>query len=198
MKGSLKDTINAVLGSGLSDFNGDRNIDTGGETIVIEIDELLAGYNLPFVQLDIVNKERGFGDISFCYSRVVHPIACELFNGSITDDVTTTEDQLKEITNWRFNDDVADHILKSAQQKVWEVMNTSKRLVQVNSEDIVKFCITMLDNILSRLIDCARDYAARIGGNAFIQLDHRTSCELAPTYNPNVLKVKVYYGWMYM
>lgn len=195
---SLSKVIDQVFGHHENNFEGDRNIDTGTEVIIIELDELLCGFNSPFVQKDIVNKERGFGDISFCYSRVVHPIICELFNGSISDNPESTTEQLNYIINWRFNDDAADHILKSAQQKVWEVMNTSRKLIEVNSEDVVRFCITMLDNVLGRITDSARDYARGVSNNAYIQLDQRTTTSLNPPHNPNFLMVTVTYGWMYM
>lgn len=198
---NIQDIINNVLGDRNTDDR--RTMDTGVECIDIILDEVLDSFGSPFVYQDIVRPKTGFGDVGFCYTRVVHPVICELFNQAIDSDVHTTKEQIDRILNLRHDNELADFAVKSIENKIWEVVNTTSRHIEVLNKDVAKLCMTMVMNMIGLIKDSALDFAKRVGSTSdintpFIQIDHRASTVLIPNENPYVLRVVISYGWIHM
>ena len=178
-------------------------VSTHEEIIDIPVDDILDSFGSPFVYADIVRPDGGFGDLGFCYTRVVHPVLCEMFNSAVHDDPQVTERRINEILNLRHEDKLAVEALNSVISKIWLVKSTMHRQVTVNNKDVERLCVTILENIAGTVIQTAMDYSNRMGTGAdgsipYIQIDERCSVEMIPNKNPMILRVVVTYGWIYM
>ena len=197
---NIRDIAKNMLAGLGSDYEGSQeNIQIHEEIIDIAIDEILDPFGSPFVYRDIVRADGGFGDLSYCYTRVVHPLLCELFNSAVDAEPEVAKENIDKMLNFRHEDSLTTAIIESVDSKIWMAMNTSNRHVKANSQDIRRLCLVILENVIGRVTEAAQDYAnvssRREGKNApFIQIENQCTCTLIPP----ILRVNVTYGWVYM
>lgn len=202
---NIRDIAKNMLAGLGGDYDGveQTNIEIHEEIIDVAVDELLDPFGSPFVYADIVRSDGGFGDLSYCYSRVVHPLLCELFNSAVDAEPKVVESNINKMLNFRHEDELTQGILESLENKIWMAMNSSNRHVKANSGDIRRLCLVILENVIGRVTQAAHDYASRIARREnrdlpFIQIENRCSTTLIPANNPVVLRIVVAYGWVYV
>ena len=191
---SLRDVMNEV-----------RQQQSGSldETIYIDVDDILNNFGQTLVYRDIIDRKRGFGSMAKVYTMLVHPVITELFNDAVNCEDDALEENLREMVNTHNNDKVADFIYDSVTSKLREYLERNNNMMEVRTESVVVFAISMIDILVSHIRNYALDFRDRIrkeGKDSFpgyVLLNSACSAHLEPDQSfPSMLSITVTYTWV--
>lgn len=166
--------------------------DDGSERIYIQIDDVIALIGSIWDYQDVVKE---FGNLSFIYNRLVHPLIAELVNGVEAIPLKDVDHILADILRYEKSGEVAEHIHKSLDSKIWLILNNpSHQHVKVPIETIKRVAVAMFNVVAGDMLELVADRKEatfRQGGFNHISfiLNERSSSQLIPDVNPFAIQV---------
>lgn len=199
----LEDIVNRIIDDAEleeENFNPREFADTATETIVIDIDEIKDLHGAGMAYAELVSK-KGVGNLSFIYTRLVHPVIAQAFNSGADPDPKKMQDFLYQLASPRLHKDIGNAIHDNLENRIWELVQTDSRMVNVRTKELLRLCIAIAEVVLPCIRDYAMEYADRVpkrnGIGAVIQIDQRASSQVVPPTNSDSLLITLNYGWVY-
>lgn len=194
----LAEAINSIVSDMKQNQSGSMD-----ETFYIDVEEILDNHGAIMAYRDIVDRKKGFGSMAKVYTMLVHPVIAELFNEAVNCDDDGMADNLREMVNTRTNDAVGDFIYDSITNKIREYIECNNRLMDVGTETIAVFAISMLELLVSHVRNYALDFRDRIAEEelddmpGYVLLNPKASAGLEPDVNnPTMLRITITYTWV--
>lgn len=187
---------NIVLDT-FEDTSGRHRPDEHSERVVIDVDEILDNFGMTFVYRDIVNPKYGVGNLAYIYSRLVHPVLVGLLN-------TATEaggDYLDRLCNFMQDKELANYAHDELKNQIRGLFYNTQRNIDVKTEDLLLFCVAVMEVVLDRLPEIVQAYArdsktlpSETGG--YLHIAPQCSALLIPEESPDSLLITLNYIWV--
>lgn len=198
---------NRELANGINDIIKDlrEGITMSTEQkIFIDIDDILDNFGEIFVYRDIVARKGGFGSLSKVYTALVHPVIAALFNDAVECNNTDMQENLREIVNFRRNDDVGNFVYDSLQQKIFEyVNNPNNGHITVSTNSVLRFATSIIELLTGHIRDIALEFRDQVreqgveDDTGYIMLCPQCTTTLLPaTDTPTMLSIILSYSWV--
>lgn len=179
--------------SGSDHDDGRSPVGSEVEDIYIDFENVLSSFGEPLIANDIFKQ---IGNLSFLYSRIVHPILSEL--------IDACKDEPERLSNIYIDDDIANTLVERLEHRIWMVRSTmsNRNADDVLDADICRLCVVLIEELAPHLAKIASDARHRVSPHsdvpAELTITERASSELIPNVrDPNLLLVQIEYCWVY-
>lgn len=175
------------------DGGEDCDIANGDSFVIsIEVDDILGAFGSTLIAMDIFKQ---IGDLSTIYSRIVHPVIAELYNGI---------EDLRHLDNIYKDNEIADYIHDSLESKIYLMVDSLRdhARITVETKEISKLCVTLVEMLITHIRELVsgkeQNLPKKMDVLSSINILERARTELLPNpRDPLLLNIVLEYYWVY-